>query len=123
MAENSMCHRLRRVPPPPARAIASGALDDGLGTGSQGIDCQPDPNDSRSRSRYRWDKGGVMTDDVLSLGVLTAIALVLGAIVLWRRGVRRQAALMLVLAVVMAGNVAIWSMPTAGRTLAGATAP
>ena len=64
-----------------------------------------------------------MTEAVLSLGVLSAIALVLGAIALWRRGVRRQAVLMLVMAAVIAGNVAIWSMPTAGRTLVGATAP
>jgi hypothetical protein len=29
----------------------------------------------------------------------------------WRRGLRKQAALMLVLAVVMAINVAIWAVP------------
>jgi hypothetical protein len=29
----------------------------------------------------------------------------------WRRGLRKQAALMLVLAAVMAANVAIWTLP------------
>ena len=49
----------------------------------------------------------------LSLMVLTAIALVLGAAFLWRRGgSRRQIVLMLVLAAVIAGNVAIWALPT-----------
>jgi hypothetical protein len=49
---------------------------------------------------------------VLSLLVLTAIALVAGAIFLWRsRGWGKQVALMLVLAAVMAVNVAIWTLP------------
>ena len=49
---------------------------------------------------------------VLSLLVLTAIALVAGALFLWRtRGWGKQVALMLVLAVVMAVNVAIWTLP------------
>lgn len=47
----------------------------------------------------------------LSIVVLGAIALVLGAIVLWRRGVRRQALLMLLLAAIAAVNVAIWVVP------------
>ncbi len=52
---------------------------------------------------------------VLSIMVLAAIALILGAIVLLRRGQRRgQALLMLVLAAVMAANVAIVSLPDAG---------
>jgi hypothetical protein len=42
-----------------------------------------------------------------------AIALVLGAVAIWRRGLRKQAALMLVLAVVIAVNVAIWTVPDA----------
>ena len=51
---------------------------------------------------------------VLSLLVLACIALVIGAAVLWRRGgSRRQVLLMLVLAVVMAVNVAIWTLPDA----------
>ncbi|WP_067737256.1 hypothetical protein [Novosphingobium naphthalenivorans] len=49
----------------------------------------------------------------LSLLVLTALALVLGAVVLFRReGYRKQAALMLTLAIVMAINIAIWTLPT-----------
>ena len=50
---------------------------------------------------------------VLSLIMLVAIALVGGAIVLWRRGsARMQAVLMLVLAAIIAGNVALWVVPT-----------
>jgi hypothetical protein len=49
----------------------------------------------------------------LSLMALTALALAAGAIVLWRRGVRKQAALMLLLAAILAGNVAIWTWPDA----------
>lgn len=52
-----------------------------------------------------------MSDTILSILVLAAIAMVIGAIAWWRRGMRKQAALMLVLALVIAGNVAIWVMP------------
>ncbi len=52
----------------------------------------------------------------LSLLVLTAIALVAGAVFLWRRGARKQAGLMLVLAAVLAVNVGIWTLPTASGT-------
>lgn len=51
---------------------------------------------------------------VLSLLMLAIIALVIGAIALWRRGgSRKQVALMLLLAAVMAVNVAIWTLPDA----------
>jgi hypothetical protein len=51
-------------------------------------------------------------DTVLSILTLAATALVLGAISLWRRGgMRKQAILMLVLAAVMAANVAILTLP------------
>lgn len=50
-------------------------------------------------------------DLVLSILVLAAFALAGGAIVLWRRGQRQQALLMLVLAGVMAVNVGIWVLP------------
>ena len=50
-------------------------------------------------------------DLVLSILVLAALALIGGAIVLWRRGQRQQALLMLVLAGVMAVNVGIWVLP------------
>ncbi|WP_159978026.1 MULTISPECIES: hypothetical protein [unclassified Novosphingobium] len=57
----------------------------------------------------------------LSLLVLTVIALVLGAAVLFRRGGhRKQAVLMLVLAAVMVMNIAIWTLPTPeGLSLSG----
>ncbi|WP_156839347.1 hypothetical protein [Novosphingobium aquimarinum] len=60
-----------------------------------------------------------MTDLALSLLVLATILLGLGAAYLWRReGLRRQAVLMLVLAAVMAANVAIWAIPNeAGQSL------
>ena len=50
----------------------------------------------------------------LSLLVLTTLALALGGAYLWRRdGRRRHAALMLVLAMILAINVAIWAVPMA----------
>ena len=55
-------------------------------------------------------------DTVLSVVVLAAIALVAGAVYLWRRGRRQQAGLMLVLAVVMIVNVLIWTVPDSGGT-------
>jgi hypothetical protein len=55
-----------------------------------------------------------MTSFVLSIAVLTAFALVAGAVVLLRRGLRKQPVLMLILAAVMLGNVVIWSIPTEG---------
>ena len=56
-----------------------------------------------------------MSDAVLSLMVLTAIAMIAGAFWLRRRGgSTRQVVLMLVLAAVIAANVAIWTFPDAG---------
>lgn len=53
-----------------------------------------------------------MLSTVLSVLVLAAIALVIGAIYLWRKpGMRRQALLMLVLASLAVINVAIWTLP------------
>lgn len=58
-----------------------------------------------------------MFDLILSIIVLAAIALLIGALVLWRKGLNRQALLMVILAVVMAVNVSIWLVPTKdGRT-------
>lgn len=55
-----------------------------------------------------------MLSTVLSVLVLAAIALVLGAFYLWRKpGMRRQALLMLALAAIAAINVAIWTLPDA----------
>jgi drug/metabolite transporter superfamily protein YnfA len=66
-----------------------------------------------------------MQATVLSLMVLTALALVAGAWWLWRkRRAVRQALLMLVLAAVIAVNVAIWAVPTdSGQSLATAGTP
>jgi len=65
-----------------------------------------------------------MTSFVLSIAMLTSIALVFGAIALFRRGQRKQPALMLVLAVVMIANVVIWSIPTkGGQSLVETPAP
>lgn len=51
---------------------------------------------------------------VLSLMTLTMLALLAGAAFLWRRkDSRRQSVLMLVLAVVIAVNIAIWAVPGA----------
>ena len=56
-------------------------------------------------------------DAVLSVVVLSALALVGGAVLLWRRGdARKQAVLMLVLAVVMIVNVLIWALPQSSGT-------
>jgi len=52
-------------------------------------------------------------DLILSLVTLSALALVAGAVFLFRRGgAARQAWLMLLLAVVMIANVLIWALPT-----------
>lgn len=51
-------------------------------------------------------------DTILSVVVLAAIALIAGAIYLWRRfGGGRQVWLMLLLAAVMIVNVLIWTLP------------
>jgi hypothetical protein len=50
-------------------------------------------------------------DAVLSIVMLTAIALTALAVVMWRRGVRKQARLMALLVVVMIVNVLIWTLP------------
>ncbi|MGN6500879.1 MAG: hypothetical protein ACTHKM_12120 [Tsuneonella sp.] len=56
-----------------------------------------------------------MVSTVLSILMLAALALVAGAVYLWRReGFRRQAVLMLVLAAIALANVAIWTLPGAG---------
>ena len=64
-----------------------------------------------------------MFDLAMSLVVLAAVALVAGAAYLFRKGRRKQAGLMVLLAVIMALNVAIWTIPNAdGDTLANAAA-
>ena len=54
---------------------------------------------------------------VLSIVMLAAIAMVVGAGLLWRRrGTSKQVWLMLVLAVVLAAIVAIWVVPSPDGT-------
>ncbi len=54
---------------------------------------------------------------VLSIVMLAAMAMVVGAGLLWRRrGPSKQVWLMLVLAVVLAANVAIWVVPSPDGT-------
>lgn len=54
-----------------------------------------------------------MSDFVLSLVMLTAIALVAGAFFYWRRtGALKQPLLMVLLAVIAIINVLIWTIPT-----------
>jgi hypothetical protein len=49
---------------------------------------------------------------VLSILMLAAIGLVVGAFVIWRKtGVVRQPLLMLMLAVIAIANVALWTVP------------
>ncbi|NCP14934.1 MAG: hypothetical protein GW858_12370 [Sphingomonadales bacterium] len=53
-----------------------------------------------------------MTDIVLSIVMMAALALAAGAIVLWRRtGLVKQPALMVLLAVIAVVNVLIWTVP------------
>lgn len=65
-----------------------------------------------------------MANIVLSALMLTAIALLAGAVFLWRRGAdRKKIALMVVAALVMFANVAIWAVPTrSGESLIGRAA-
>jgi hypothetical protein len=53
-----------------------------------------------------------MFDVVISVVVLAVVALLWGARVNWRAGDRQRAMLMIVAALVLAGNAAIWLMPT-----------
>ena len=55
-----------------------------------------------------------MMNLVLSVMMLAAAALLIGAVVLWRRGVRKQAGLMVLLAVIAIVNVMIWTVPDTG---------
>lgn len=54
-----------------------------------------------------------MLDFALSVLMLAVVALLLAAFVLWRRGVRKQAALMVLLALIGIANVLIWTIPDA----------
>ncbi len=52
-----------------------------------------------------------MLDTALSLMMLASVALLGGAVFLWRKGERQRPLLMVVLAAVMAVNVGIWTLP------------
>ena len=55
-----------------------------------------------------------MLDIVLSIVMLAAILLLVGAYALWRRtGEAKQPLLMVVLAIIAVGNVLIWTIPDA----------
>ncbi len=56
-----------------------------------------------------------MFDIVMPVVVLAVLALLLGAMMIWRAGDRRRAVLMVIAALVLAGNVAIWSLPPTPR--------
>ncbi len=61
-----------------------------------------------------------MLDAALSLLMLATIALLGGAVFLFRRGERKRPALMVTLAGVMIVNLIIWTLPGKdGETLAG----
>ncbi|NKJ43500.1 MULTISPECIES: hypothetical protein [unclassified Novosphingobium] len=55
-----------------------------------------------------------MMDTVLSLLVLTTVALIGGAVFFWRRGERKRAGLMLVMAALIAADLAVWLTPVSG---------
>lgn len=56
-----------------------------------------------------------MMGAVLSIVMLAGIALLLGALVLWRRGgPRKQVVLMVLLALICFVNIAIWTIPGEG---------
>ena len=58
-----------------------------------------------------------MTDIVLSIVMLTALALIAGAFVYWRRtGETKQPLLMVLLAIIAIVNVLIWTVPTPDGT-------
>ncbi|ALH80748.1 hypothetical protein [Sphingopyxis macrogoltabida] len=53
-----------------------------------------------------------MGDLLLSIVMLTGLALLGGAVMVFRHGDRRRALLMVIAALVMFANVAIWTIPT-----------
>jgi hypothetical protein len=52
-----------------------------------------------------------MSDTIMSILMLTGVLLTGGAVIVFRKGDRRRALLMLVAALVMFANVAIWLVP------------
>lgn len=54
-----------------------------------------------------------MITTVLSLLTLAVLLMLVGAVLQWRRGERRKALLLVILALVAGINVAIWTVPYA----------
>lgn len=52
-----------------------------------------------------------MSDTIMSILMLTGVLLTGGAFVVFRKGDRRRALLMLIAALVMFANVAVWLVP------------
>ena len=52
-----------------------------------------------------------MSDTIMSILMLTGVLLTGGAVIVFRKGDRRRALLMLIAALVMFANVAIWLVP------------
>jgi hypothetical protein len=52
-----------------------------------------------------------MSDTIISILMLTGVLLTGGAVLVFRKGDRRRALLMLIAALVMFANVAIWLVP------------
>jgi len=62
-----------------------------------------------------------MGDLMLSIVMLGGLALLGGAVMVFRRGDRRRALLMLIAALVMFANVAIWAIPAPDAAADAAT--
>ena len=54
--------------------------------------------------------GPQLSPVLLSIAVLAVIALVWGGVTTWRKGDRQKGALMIVAALVLLGNVLIWTV-------------
>ena len=54
-----------------------------------------------------------MLATLLSLIMLATLALIAGALALWRRGERKRPALMAVMVAVLLVNLALWTLPDA----------
>jgi hypothetical protein len=52
-----------------------------------------------------------MSDTIMSILMLTGVLLTGGAVLVFRKGDRRRALLMLIAALVMFANVAVWLVP------------
>ncbi|AWW74102.1 hypothetical protein CD351_06635 [Erythrobacter sp. KY5] len=75
-------------------------------------------------SRFKGASRKVTVDLVLSIVMLAAILLLLGAYAMWKRtGEAKQPALMVVLAIVAIANVLIWTIPNSDGSSPMGSAP